>query len=380
MIYFDNSSTTKPYKEVVDSFVTVSTKYFGNPSSLHGLGATAEGLLSQARKQVASLLHVKEQEVYFTSGGTEGNNMAIKGIAMAFQARGKHIVTSAIEHASVIETCKQLENFGFEITYVPVDSTGRVSVSDVVNAVRTDTILVSIMHVNNEVGSIQPIEEIGQFLKGKEKVFFHVDYVQGVGKVPLQIKENAIDLCTISGHKFHGMKGTGILYVRDGIRLSALFSGGNQERRLRSGTENVAGAVSCAKALRMSLDAMNRHKQQMSAINEFLRDELKKIEGVIINSPDIQCAPHILNFSVPKIKSEVLVHALEDKQIYVSTTSACSSKQKAISDTILMMTNDEALAISSLRVSLSYENTMEEAKRFIAELKIVLENLKEVMR
>jgi len=380
MIYFDNSSTTKPYKEVVDSFVTVSTKYFGNPSSLHGLGATAEGLLSQARKQVASLLHVKEQEVYFTSGGTEGNNMAIKGIAMAFQARGKHIVTSAIEHASVIETCKQLENFGFEITYVPVDSTGRVSVSDVVNAVRTDTILVSIMHVNNEVGSIQPIEEIGQFLKGKEKVFFHVDYVQGVGKVPLQIKENAIDLCTISGHKFHGMKGTGILYVRDGIRLSALFSGGNQERRLRSGTENVAGAVSCAKALRMSLDAMNRHKQQMSAINEFLRDELKKIEGVIINSPDIQCAPHILNFSVPKIKSEVLVHALEDKQIYVSTTSACSSKQKALSDTILMMTNDEALAISSLRVSLSYENTMEEAKRFIAELKIVLENLKEVMR
>jgi len=380
MIYFDNSSTTKPYKEVVDSFVTVSTKYFGNPSSLHGLGATAEGLLSQARKQVASLLHVKEQEVYFTSGGTEGNNMAIKGIAMAFQARGKHIVTSAIEHASVIETCKQLENFGFEITYVPVDSTGRVSVSDVVNAVRTDTILVSIMHVNNEVGSIQPIEEIGQFLKGKEKVFFHVDYVQGVGKVPLQIKENAIDLCTISGHKFHGMKGTGILYVRDGIRLSALFSGGNQERRLRSGTENVAGAVSCAKALRMSLDAMNRHKQQMSAINEFLRDELKKIEDVIINSPDIQCAPHILNFSVPKIKSEVLVHALEDKQIYVSTTSACSSKQKALSDTILMMTNDEALAISSLRVSLSYENTMEEAKRFIAELKIVLENLKEVMR
>ena len=306
--------------------------------------------------------------------------MAIKGIAMAFQARGKHIVTSAIEHASVIETCKQLENFGFEITYVPVDSTGRVSVSDVVNAVRTDTILVSIMHVNNEVGSIQPIEEIGQFLKGKEKVFFHVDYVQGVGKVPLQIKENAIDLCTISGHKFHGMKGTGILYVRDGIRLSALFSGGNQERRLRSGTENVSGAVSCAKALRMSLDAMNRHKQQMSAINEFLRDELKKIEGVIINSPDIQCAPHILNFSVPKIKSEVLVHALEDKQIYVSTTSACSSKQKALSDTILMMTNDEALAISSLRVSLSYENTMEEAKRFIAELKIVLENLKEVMR
>ena len=380
MIYFDNSSTTKPYKEVVDSFVTVSTKYFGNPSSLHGLGATSEGLLSQARKQVAGLLQVKEQEIYFTSGGTEGNNIAIKGVAMAFQARGKHIVTSAIEHASVKEACKQLENFGFEITYLPVDANGRVSVEDVKKAVRDDTILVSIMQVNNEVGSIQPIEEIGNFLKRKEKVFFHVDFVQGVNKVTLRIKESGIDLCSLSAHKFHGIKGTGILYVRDGIRLSPLFSGGNQERKLRSGTENVAGAVSCAKALRMSFEEMNKNSERLLKLHTFLRSELMKINGIIINSPEKHCAPHILNFSVPKIKSEVLVHALEDRQIYVSTTSACSSKQKAFSDTILMMTNDEELAISSIRISLSYENTMEEAKQFISALKAVLGNLKEVMR
>lgn len=380
MIYFDNSSTTKPYKEVVDSFVTVSTKYFGNPSSLHGLGATSENLLSQARKQAAGLLQVKEQEIYFTSGGTEGNNIAIKGVAMAFQSRGKHIITSAIEHASVLEPCKQLESFDFDVTYVPVDAEGRVSAEDVIQAVRPDTILVSIMQVNNEIGTIQPIEEIGAFLKKKDKIFFHVDYVQGINKVDLRIKESGIDLCSLSAHKFHGLKGTGLLYVRDGIRLSPLFSGGNQERRLRSGTENVAGAVSCAKALRMSFEAMQQNDGRLAQIQAFLRSELKKIDGVVINSPENHCAPHILNFSVPKVKSEVLVHALEDRQIYVSTTSACSSKQKSFSDTILMMTDDEERAISSIRISLSYENTMEEAKQFTAGLKAVLENLKEVMR
>ncbi|MEH6941778.1 cysteine desulfurase family protein [Bacillus sp. JJ722] len=380
MIYFDNSATTLPRKEVVDSFTIVATKYFGNPSSLHGIGATAEQLLSQARKQVANILDVKEQEIYFTSGGTEGNNMAIKGTAMSFRSRGKHLVVSSIEHPSVIEACEQLVTLGFEVTYVPVDSFGRVRAKDVIDAIRKDTILVSIMHVNNEIGSIQPIEDIGRMLREYPKVLFHVDYVQGIGKVPLQIKESNIDLCTISAHKFHGLKGTGVLYVRDGVNLSPLFSGGSQERRFRSGTENVAGAVSLAKALRLTFEITYTEKQQMKQIQEYLRSELDTLDGVVVNTPINHCAPHILNFSVPKIKSEVLVHALEDKDIYVSTTSACSSKRKAISEVILAMTQDESLASSSIRISLSYENDINEAKEFILSLKSVLEKLEEVMR
>ncbi|WP_042345306.1 cysteine desulfurase family protein [Bacillus massiliigorillae] len=380
MIYFDNSATTLPRKEAIDSFTIVSTKYFGNPSSLHGIGATAEQLLSQARKQVAQILDVKEQEIYFTSGGTEGNNMAIKGIAMSFRSRGKHLVVSSIEHPSVIEACEQLVTLGFEVTYVPVNESGRVRAKDVIDAIRKDTILVSIMHVNNEIGTIQPIEDIGNMLREFPKVFFHVDYVQGVGKVPLQLKASNIDLCTISGHKFHGLKGTGVLFVREGINLSPLFSGGSQERRLRSGTENVAGAVSLAKALRLTYETTHTEKQQMKQTQEYLRSELEKMKGVVVNTPTHHCAPHILNFSVPKIKSEVLVHALEDKDIYVSTTSACSSKRKAVSEVILAMTQDESLASSSIRISLSYENDINEAKEFIISLKNVLEKLEEVMR
>ncbi len=380
MIYFDNSATTLPYKEVVDAFTTVSVKYFGNPSSLHGLGATTEQLLNQARTQVAGLLQVQEQEIYFTSGGTEGNNLAIKGTAMAFMSRGKHIVTSAIEHPSVKEACKQLETLGFEITEVPVDASGRVSAEDVKRAIRPDTILVSIMYVNNEIGSIQPIEEIGSFLKGKSKVLFHVDYVQGIGKVPLSIGKCGIDLCTISAHKFHGMKGIGALYIRDGVKISPLFSGGSQERKIRSGTENVAGAVSMAKALRMTLESMNTGKASLEQIHSYLRAELGEIEDVIIHTPVEHHAPHILNFSVPWVKSEVLVHALEENDVFVSTTSACSSKRKAMSETILQMTNSEKLAETSIRISLSYENNMQEAKQFIAVLKNVLQKLQQVMR
>lgn len=380
MIYFDNSATTLPYKEVVDSFTTVSTKYFGNPSSLHGIGATAEQLLSQARMQVGKLLQVKDQEVYFTSGGTEGNNIAIKGAAFAYQTRGKHLIISAIEHASVRQACEQLKDFGFEVTIVPVDSSGRVKPLDVMNAVREDTILVSIMHVNNEIGTIQPVEEIGRLLKKHNRVLFHVDYVQGIGKVPLFIKDVGIDLCTISAHKFHGLKGTGVLYIREGVTISPLFSGGSQERKIRSGTENVAGAVSLAKALRISLDKTYTEKQQLRYIQEYLRSELEKMNGIVINTPVINCAPHILNFSIPKVKSEVLVHALEEKDIYVSTTSACSSKKKSVSETILMMSNNEKLASSSIRISLSCENDISEAKEFIIQLKKVLEKLQEVMR
>ncbi|MCQ6274403.1 cysteine desulfurase [Bacillus sp. V3B] len=380
MIYFDNSATTKPFPEVIDSFVKVSTDYFGNPSSLHGLGGQVEKLLSQARTQTATLLSVKQNEILFTSGGTEGNNLAIKGVALAYKERGKHLITTAVEHASVRESFKQLEDMGFDITAVPVDSNGRVHVDDIRKAIRPDTIFVSVMHVNNEVGTIQPIEDIGQLLKNYPKIRFHVDYVQGVGKVPLDLNESQIDLCTISAHKFHGVKGIGLLFVREGVKLHPLFTGGSQERKVRSGTENVAGAVSMAKALRLTLEKMDNETDHLNRVSHELRKGLEKISGVMLNTPEEFSAPHILNFSIPHMKSEVIVHALEEKEIYVSTTSACSSKQKTISNTLVAMGIPEERAGSAIRVSLSYNNTMDEVKKVLLAVEETIFTLRKVMK
>ena len=229
MIYFDNSATTKPYQEVLDSFLKVSSTYFGNPSSLNGLGSQAEKLLTQAREQVADLLNVKTTEVFFTSGGTESNNLAVKGTALMHKQRGRHLITSSIEHPSVSKAMEQLEENGFEVTYLPVDNQGRVYIGDVEKAIRNDTILVSIMHVNNEVGTIQPIKEIGNLLKKYPHVLFHVHAVQGMGKIHLKLHGFGVDLCSLSAHKFHGLKGTGALFIREGIKLAPLLSGGEQE-------------------------------------------------------------------------------------------------------------------------------------------------------
>lgn len=326
MIYFDNSATTKPYPEVIESFMKISSDYFGNPSSLHGLGVQAEKLLAAARKQVADLLKVKGSEIYFTSGGTEGNNLAIKGAAQSQMKRGKHIITTAIEHPSVEDACQSLTKLGFEITILPVNEYGQIEMTDLKGALRDDTILVSVMHVNNEVGSIQPIAEIGNWLRQYPQVLFHVDNVQGAGKVPLSLREAHVDLCTFSGHKIHGLKGTGFLYVRDGVRIDPLFHGGNQETQIRSGTENVAGIVALSKAFRISMNNQLLYHDKLEKIKNYLYKGLSDMEGVLVNSPS-EGAPHILNFSVPLLKSEVLLHALESDGIFVSTTSACSSKK-----------------------------------------------------
>ena len=380
MIYLDNSATTKPLPEVMDSFVKVSKEYFGNPSSLHGIGGQAEKLLSQARSQVTQLLSVKQKEIYFTSGGTEGNNLAIKGIAFAYKDRGKHLITTTIEHASVRESFKQLESMGFEVTEIPVDSNGRVHVVDIEKAIRPDTILVSVIHVNNEVGTIQPIEELGQLLKKHPKILFHVDHVQGIGKVPLDLNENHVDLCTISAHKFHGLKGNGLLFVRDGVMIHPLFTGGSQEGKVRSGTENVAGVVCMSKALRLILDKLQTELEQLRKVSNELRKGLEKIDGIVINTPEKFAAPHILNFSVPHVKSEVFVHALEEKDIFVSTTSACSSKQKTISNTLVAMGIPEERAGSAIRVSLSYYNTLDEVKKVLSAVEQTVEGLRKVMK
>ncbi|EIT85471.1 class V aminotransferase [Fictibacillus macauensis ZFHKF-1] len=380
MIYFDNSATTKPYKDVLDAFVTVSQAYFANPSSIHSKGGESERLLQQARKTVSQLLHVKPQEIIFTSGGTEGNNTAIKGVAMQYATRGKHLITSAVEHASSFETFHALETLGFDVTYLPVDEEGRISVDELKAAIREDTILVSLISVNNETGTIGPIEEVGKLLQEYKKIYFHVDHVQGIGKVPLSFTKAGVDLCTISGHKVHGLKGTGILYKRESVLLSPLLTGGEQEGSVRAGTENVAGIVSLAKALRMTFEYMDAGVRNMEKITSYMRDELEKLPSVVINTPKTQCAPHILNFSVEDVKPEVLIHALDQKEIYVSTRSACASKQTGASRVLLAMGMKEKRASSAIRLSLSYENTMEEAEIVLRELKKAVTELQEIMR
>lgn len=379
MIYLDNSATTRPHPSVLESFQQVTQRYFANPSSIHHLGGESEQLLMSARKQVADILNVKEDEVIFTSGGTEGDNIALKGIALEHQNRGKHIITSDIEHPAVYETCQNLEKLGFEITFLPVNKNGMISLKELEQAIRKDTILISIMHVNNEIGAIQPIEEIGEIAKRYPKLYFHVDDVQGLGKVPLDLKDSGVDLCTFSGHKIHGLNGTGVLYVKKGTSLFPLHHGGNQERDIRSGTENLAGAVSFAKALRLIKDQEQKEKKKLIDMHHYLRDQLEQIEGVYINTPK-EAAPHILNMSVPGLKPEVVIHMLSEQNIYISTKSACSSKVLDESRIVKALGYSRERASSALRVSLSYDNTMEDIKTFIKVFKETIDQLKSVLQ
>lgn len=378
MIYLDNSATTKPYPEVLESFNKVSEQYYANPSSIHQFGSEAERLLQRAKKQAASLLNVSQKELFFTSGGTEGNNMAIKGIALQHQSRGKHIITTAIEHPSVLESCKSLESLGFNVTYLEVDSKGLISLDKLKEAITTETILISIMHVNNELGTIQPIEKIGEIANNYPKLFFHVDFVQGIGKVPLDFNQAGIDLCTMSSHKIHGLKGAGMLFVRNGVKLFPLFHGGSQESSVRSGTENLAGSVAMVKALRMTLDKQKENLQHLIKLNQYLWLRLEKNKHVVINSPENH-APHILNFSVPGFKPEVVIHALGKKQIFISTKSACSSKQADESAVLVACQASREIASSALRVSLTYDNTMDDVIKFYEAFEEVINELSQVM-
>ncbi|MCP8967464.1 cysteine desulfurase family protein [Ectobacillus ponti] len=380
MIYFDNSATTRPYPEVIETYTTVAQRYFGNPSSLHGIGMEAERLLQQSRSLVARLLGVLPGEIVFTSGGTEGNNLAVKGTALQYRSRGRHIITTKIEHASVAQAFEQLEQLDFEVTYLPVDQRGIVSVEAVQRAIRSDTILVSVIHVNSETGAVQPVEEIGRLLRAHPKVLFHVDHVQGIGKVPLSLSAGDIDLCTMSGHKFHSVKGTGILFVRSGVQLGPLLSGGQQEHAYRSGTENLAGIVAMTKALRMTLENQDANIKHMRQLQTELFCFLRTIPEAVLNTTPEVSAPHIVNVSFPGVKPEVLVHALEEHGIYVSTKSACSSKTGGASGILLAMGLNEQTAGSAIRISLSAENTMEEVREFQRALRQVLPKLYEVTR
>ena len=375
MIYLDNSATTIPDQSVLETFNKVTIDYFANPSSLHNLGAKTEQLYYKVRSQVADLLNCEINEVIFTSGGTESNNLAIKGVAQYYKMRGNHIVTTEIEHPSVYEACKQLEEQGFEITYLSVNDQGVIDLEELKQAITEETILVSIMHVNNEIGSIQPIEKIAELLKKHKKLLFHTDAVQSFGKLPINLE--GIDLLSISGHKLNGLRGTGVLYIRKGVELAPLFAGGQQEFNFRSGTENVAGYASLARAMRLTFNKLLQ-TNDLNLLKEKLKNELMKIEGIKVNTPNVS-APHIVHFSIPGIKPETIIHALAEKEIYVSTQSACSSKSANLSRVLLACGHGEHIASSGIRVSLSFETTEIEIEKFVKELNIEVKKIKELL-
>ncbi|WP_339162167.1 cysteine desulfurase family protein [Siminovitchia sp. FSL W7-1587] len=380
MIYLDNSATTKPYDAVIKAFTDVSRQFFGNPSSLHVMGGEAEKLLTKAREQIAHLAAVTPGEIYFTSGGSEGNNLAIKGTAMMYRDRGNHIITTSVEHPSVKKSCEQLRELGYQVTYIPVNKDGFIHPDDIAHHITDQTILVSVIHVNNEVGMIQPIAQIGKLLKQFPKVLYHVDHVQGAAKVPLDLYESNIDICTFSAHKFHGLKGNGFVFIRDGVRIAPLLSGGNQENGMRSGTENTAGIVAMAKAYRMAEEKRKREMEKLWQIRAYLFNEFQKMPDLLVNTPEEKAAPHIINVSCVGLKGEVVVHALSEEGMIVSTTSACSSKDKTPSGTLKAMGVSDSIANGAIRISLSYENTMDEAVQMVAALEKVLVRLTKVMR
>ena len=364
MIYLDNCATTKPYKEVLETFVEVNDNYYGNPASINKFGKTTNKLLDAARKQVADILKVKKETIYFTSCATESNNIAIIGSVEHKKDFGNRIIVSKIEHPSVLETYRELERRGFILDYLNVDSNGLIDLNHLKSLLTKETILLSVMHVNNVYGGVQPIKEIVELLKEYPKVHFHVDGVQGVLKKEINLSD--IDSYSISAHKFHGIKGVGVLYLKSRRTVHNITFGGGQENGLRSGTVNVAGAVSLAKALRLSYertpDVLKKHRE----FKKLIIDELDSINHVVINSPlDDNYVDSIINISLPKIKGEAIVNSLNERGIMVSTTSACSSKTFHLNEALYARGLSKENIEGSIRVSFSYKTKLEEIKTFV---------------
>ncbi|MFM0585625.1 cysteine desulfurase family protein [Streptococcus suis] len=379
MIYFDNAATTQVYPEVLKTYTEVATKIWGNPSSLHNLGSQATRILEASRKQIAELLGKDSKEIFFTSGGTEGDNWVIKGVAFEKARLGKHIIVSAIEHPAVKESALWLKTQGFEVDLAPVNAQGFVDVSALESLIRPDTTLVSIMAVNNEIGAIQPIQEISQLLADKPTISFHVDAVQAIGKVPTeQYLTERVDFASFSGHKFHSVRGVGFVYVKAGKKIAPLLTGGGQESDKRSTTENVAGIAATAKALRLTLDKATDSQKRLAAMKQILVDELGKYADVTVFSGLEDFVPSIVTFGIKNIRGEVIVHAFEDHQIYISTTSACSSKAGKPAGTLIAMGVPQKLAQTAVRISLDDDNDMGQIEQFLTIFKQVYENTKKV--
>lgn len=379
MIYFDNSATTLPYPEAIKTYEEVATKIFGNPSSLHQLGSQSSRILQASRQQIAELLGKRTDEVFFTSGGTEGDNWVIKGLAFEKQRYGKHIIVSDIEHPAVKESAKWLQTQGFEVDFAPVDKKGFVKVDVLAKILRPDTILVSIMAVNNEIGSVQPIKAISKLLADKASISFHVDAVQAIGKIVTDDYLTArVDFATFSGHKFHSVRGVGFIYKKAGKKISPLLNGGGQEAGFRSTTENVAGIAAMAKALRIVLDKAKIGQKQLLAMKRILFDSLSHYDDVILFSEMEYFAPNILTFGIKGVRGEVLVHAFEEHDIYISTTSACSSKAGKPAGTLISMGISSKLAQTAVRLSLDENNDMSQVEQFLTIFKQIYEKTKKV--
>ena len=366
MIYFDNAATTKVNDEVLDTFVTVSKEYIGNANSIHKLGFESKKLMNASTRRVASLLKVKEDEVIFTSSSSESNNLAIKGVLDAYPNRKRIILTTILEHPSITNTLNSLKDV--EVINLKLDENYHIDTSDLKEKLKLDPILVSIHHVNSELGIIQDIDTIGRIIKANSKAIFHVDGTQSLTKIDVDLTN--IDLFSASAHKFNGLKGIALLIKKEKINLSPIITGGDSQTIYRAGTPALPLIASFAKALRLALEDKDKAYSKVKEINNYLRDELSKIDSVTINSK-LDSSPYILNFSIKDIKPETMIHKLEAKEVYLSTKTACSSKED-YSKSIYELTKDKEISRTSLRLSLSKDNTLEEAKEFI---KILKDNL-----
>lgn len=378
-VYFDNSATTKPYDEVIEAVSKGMKEYFGNPSSLHKIGMNCEKRLNEAREYFASTIKCNKEEIYFTSGGSEGNNLILKGLLKP----GHHFITTAFEHHSIISTGKQLEEKGVKVTYLDVDSEGRISLEDLEEAITKDTVLVSIMQVNNEIGVIQDIEAIGKLIKERSsRAKFHVDAVQGYGKLPIDVNKSNVDFLTVASHKIHGPKGVGFIYIKKGIILNSLISGGSQEKGIRAGTENLPGIIGFEKAAQMTFEEMESRYDKVLELKKYFVERLNEIKDIRINGEIDGFSPYILNVSFLGVRAEVLLHLLEEQNIYVATGSACTSKSSAAHGSYVIkslgLSNKEVE--SAIRFSFSYENTKEEVDYTIDVLKKSLMFLRRVKR
>ena len=379
MIYFDNSATTKPYPEALATYTEVATRIWGNPSSLHNLGSQATRILEASRKQIAELIGKKADEIYFTSGGTEGDNWILKGVAFEKAPYGKHIIVSDIEHPAIKESAAWLKTQGFEVDYAPVDARGFVKVDALAKLLRPDTTLVSVMAVNNEIGSIQPIHEIAALLEDRPTVSFHVDAVQALAKVATEVYlPERVDFATFSSHKFHGLRGVGFVYIKEGKKITPLLTGGGQEKEMRSTTENVAGIAATAKALRLAMENQEVFASKTQQMKEVIRKELANYPDVTVFSGEDHFAPHILTFGIKGVRGEVVVHAFEEFDIYISTTSACSSKAGKPAGTLIAMGVDKSIAQTAVRLSLDTENDMSQVEQFLTKFKLIYEQTRKV--
>ena len=379
MIYFDNSATTKPYPEALATYTEVANRIWGNPSSLHNLGSQATRILEASRKQIAELIGKKADEIYFTSGGTEGDNWVLKGVAFEKAPFGKHIIVSDIEHPAIKESATWLETQGFEVDYAPVDARGFVKVDALASLLRPDTTLVSVMAVNNEIGSIQPIHDIAALLEDRPTISFHVDAVQALAKVATAgYLPERVDFATFSSHKFHGLRGVGFVYIKEGKKITPLLTGGGQEKEMRSTTENVAGIAATAKALRLAMENQEAFVSKTQQMKEVIRKELANYPDVTIFSGEDHFAPHILTFGIKGVRGEVVVHAFEELDIYISTTSACSSKAGKPAGTLIAMGVDKSIAQTAIRLSLDLENDMSQVEQFLTKFKLIYEQTRKV--